>query len=131
MLFRSTDLGDLARANWEQFLALAGKQCGMKVQAALRSVREVGGTGQAIVLQFAHAFSRDLVNEMANRAQVEALWEEILGRRVEVRCTVAGEAPATHSATPVAAASTVKPQDDEESLLSDAEKLGAVIKPIT
>jgi hypothetical protein len=124
-------LGDLARANWEQFLALAGKQCGMKVQAALRSVREVGGTGQAIVLQFTHAFSRDLVNEMANRAHVEALWEEILGRRVELRCTVVGEAPATHSATPVAAASAVRPKDDEESLLSDAEKLGAVIKPIT
>ena len=126
-----TDLGDLARANWEQFLALAGKQCGMKVQAALRSVREVGGTGQAIVLQFTHAFSRDLVNEMANRAHVEALWEEILGRRVELRCTVVGEAPATHSASPVAAASAVRPKDDEESLLSDAEKLGAVIRPIT
>ena len=124
-------MGDLARANWEHFVAMAGKRCGMKVQAALRSVREVGGTGQAIVLQFAHAFSRDLVNEMANRAQVEALWEEILGRRVEVRCTVLGEAPATHSATPVAASSAARPQDDEESLLSDAEKLGAVIKPIT
>jgi len=124
------DMGDLARANWEHFVAMAGKRCGMKVQAALRSVREVGGTGQAIVLQFAHAFSRDLVNEMANRAQVEALWEEILGRRVEVRLAVVGEAPATHSASPVAAASTARPQDDEESLLSDAEKLGAVIKPI-
>jgi DNA polymerase III subunit gamma/tau len=126
-----TDIGDLARANWEPFLALAGKRCGMKVQAALRSVREVGGTGQAIVLQFAHAFSRDLVDQMANRAQVEALWEEILGRKVELRCAVVGEAPATHSAIPLAAASTARPQDDEESLLSDAEKLGAVIKPIT
>jgi hypothetical protein len=117
--------------NWERFLALAGKQCGMKVQAALRSVREIGAAGQTIILQFAHTFSRDLVDQVENRSQVEALWEEILARRVEVRCIVAGEAPIAHSAGPIAPASTARPRDDEESLLSDAQKLGAVIKPIT
>jgi DNA polymerase-3 subunit gamma/tau len=114
-----TELGDLARANWERFLTLAGSRCGMKVQAALRSV------------QFAHTFSRDLVNQVANRSQVEALWGEILERRVEVRCAVLGEALATHSADSIAPAPTARPKDDEESLLSDAQKLGAVIKPIT
>jgi hypothetical protein len=103
----------------------------MKVQAALRSVREVGAAGQTIVLQFAHTFSRDLVNQVANRSQVEALWEEILERRVEVRCTVLGEALSAHSADPIAPASTARPRDDEDSLLSDAQQLGAVIKPIT
>jgi hypothetical protein len=126
-----TDLGNLARINWEPFLVLAGTRCGMKVQAALRSVREVTAVGHTIVLQFAHTFSRDLVNQLANRAQVEALWGEILGQPVDVRCTVAGEVSATHSGAPAGAAVTGKAQDDEESLLSDAEKLGAVIKPIT
>jgi DNA polymerase-3 subunit gamma/tau len=126
-----TDLGDLARANWERFLVLAGTRCGMKVQAALRSVREVTAVGHTIVLQFAHTFSRDLVNQLANRAQVEALWEEILGQQVDVRCTVAGEVSTTHSGAPATAALTGKAQDDEESLLSDAERLGAVIKPIS
>jgi DNA polymerase III subunit gamma/tau len=124
------DLGGLARANWDHLLALAGKRCGMKVQAALRSVRDVGGTGQAIVLQFAHAFSRDLVDEMANRAQVEALWEEILGRRVEVRCTLMGETLEPHPAVSAGAVSAGQPHDDEGSLLSEAAKLGAVIKPL-
>jgi hypothetical protein len=124
------DLADLARANWDHFLTLAGKQCGMKVQAALRSVRDISAAGQTIVLQFTHTFSRDLVNQVANRQQVEALWEEILRRRVEVRCTVAGEAPATSSVSPTAPASTARAQNDEESLLSEAQRLGAVIKPI-
>jgi DNA polymerase-3 subunit gamma/tau len=126
-----TNLGDLARANWERFLVLAGTRCGMKVQAALRSVREVTAVGHTIVLQFAHTFSRDLVNQLANRAQVEALWEQILGQQVDVRCTVAGEVSTAHSGAPVTADMTGKAKDDEESLLSDAEKLGAVIKPIT
>jgi DNA polymerase-3 subunit gamma/tau len=125
------DVGDLARANWNRFLALAGKQCGMKVQAALRSVREVGAVGQTIVLQFAHTFARDLVNELANRSQVEALWEEILGRKAEVRCIVVGESLVASSAAPAAPSTTAKPQDDEETLLSEAQKLGAVIKPIS
>jgi DNA polymerase III subunit gamma/tau len=126
-----TNLGDLARANWERFLVLAGTRCGMKVQAALRSVREVSAVGHTIVLQFAHTFARDLVNQLANRAQVEALWEQILGQQVDVRCTVAGEVTTAHSGALATADLTGKAQDDEESLLSDAEKLGAVIKPIT
>jgi hypothetical protein len=125
------DLGDLARASWERFLVLAGARCGMKVQAALRSVREVTAVGRTIVLQFAHTFSRDLVNQLANRAQVEALWGEILGQQVDVRCTVAGEVFAAPSSAAAGAASAGKAQDGEESLLSDAEKLGAVIRPIT
>jgi DNA polymerase III gamma/tau subunit len=125
-----TDLADLARADWDHFLALAGKQCGMKVQAALRSVREVDAAGQTIVLQFSHTFARDLVNQQANRHQVEALWEEILRRRVEVRCTVAGEALTANAASPAAPAPTARTRNDEESLLSDAQRHGAVIKPI-
>jgi DNA polymerase III subunit gamma/tau len=126
-----TDLAGLARTNWDRLLALAGKRSGMKVQAALRSVREVGASGQTIVLQFAHTFSRDLVDQMANRAQVEALWEEILGRRVDVRCTLVGEAFESPPAVTMDAASARQPQSDEESLLSEAAKLGAVIKPLT
>jgi DNA polymerase-3 subunit gamma/tau len=127
----STDLGELARANWDHLVALAGKRCGMKVQAGLRSVREVSGSGETIVLRFAHAFSRDLVNQSANRIQVEALWEEILGRRVDVRCGLVGEAIESHTATSEEGGSRGQPQDEGESLLSEAAKLGAVIKPLS
>jgi DNA polymerase III subunit gamma/tau len=125
-----TDLGELARANWDHLVVLAGKRCGMKVQAGLRSVREVSGIGQTIVLKFAHAFSRDLVDQSANRVQVEALWEEILGRRVDVRCGLVGEAIEPQTAVAVDGGLPRQPQDDEETLLSEAAKLGAVIKPL-
>jgi DNA polymerase-3 subunit gamma/tau len=121
----TTELGALAQANWDRVLVLARDRCGMKVQAALRSVREVGVTGQTIVLQFAHAFSRDLVDQMANRVQVETLWEEVLGRRVEVRCILFGE-----SIQPPPVASGRQSQGGEDPLLSEAAKLGAVIKPL-
>jgi DNA polymerase III subunit gamma/tau len=124
------DLGELARTNWERLVALAGKRSGMKVQAALRSVREVSGTGQTIVLRFAHAFSRDLVDQLANRAQVEAIWEEILERRVEVRCTLIGEPIESHTAVSSDAVLAGQPQDEEQSLLSEAARLGAIIKPL-
>jgi DNA polymerase-3 subunit gamma/tau len=125
-----SDLVELARINWDRLLVQAGKRCGMKVQAALRSVREIGATGQTIVLQFAHAFSRDLVDQLENRTQVEALWEEILSRRVDVRCILVGEPLEPHPAAAVDAASAGQPQNDEETLLSEAAKLGAVIKPL-
>ena len=125
----SGDLLRQAQANWDRFLTVAGKRCGMKVQAALRSVRELDVSGHTLVLQFSHAFSRDLVNQGENRALVEAAWQEVLGRGVPVRCALLGEAapPATGS-TPSKAAAT---EDDDGLLLEDARKRGAVITPLT
>jgi hypothetical protein len=60
-------------------------------------------------LQFSYSFSRDLVNEAENRNQVELVWQELLGRPVQVRCALAGETsasgPAARSAPPTAATS--------------------------
>lgn len=125
-----SDLLRLVQSQWDRFLGLAGKRCGMKVQAALRSVRELDVAGQAIVLQFSHAFARDLVNQGENRIQVEATWHELLGRDVQVRCVLVGElvAPGAPSSHEAPTGSTVGGEDDP--LLSDARKLGAVVKPL-
>jgi DNA polymerase III subunit gamma/tau len=117
-----------AQAAWDQFLVLAGKQCGMKVQAALRSVRELDAVGETLVLQFGHAFSRDLVVEAENLSQVESLWENLLNRRIPIRCTVAGESLPTASA---AAQPAKSKQNDDESLLDSARELGAVVKRLS
>lgn len=122
------DLLHQAQANWDRFLAVAGKRCGMKVQAALRSVREMDASGPVLILQFAHAFSRDLVNQAENRALVEAAWQEVLGRAVPVRCVLPGEAAA---ATPAAPSKTAAVEDDAGLLLEDARKRGAVVTPLT
>lgn len=123
-----TELLRQAQANWERFLGLAGKRCGMKVQAALRSVRELDVVGQTLVLQFAHTFSRDLVNQGEHRASVEAVWQEVLGRVVPIRCALLGE-PAAPEAAP-ASAKAVAPQDEDGLLLEDARQRGAVITPL-
>ncbi len=54
----------------------------MKVQAALRGVKRLDASGGTLVMQFSHAFSRDLVSQGENRALVEGVWQEVLGRKV-------------------------------------------------
>lgn len=118
-------LRQTVQAQWERFLTAAGKRCGMKVQAALRSVKELDASGDAILLRFAHAFARDLVNQPENRSQVEALWEELLGTRRPVRCALVGEVIA--SAAPAGG----RPASDDELFLDDARSLGAVVTKLS
>lgn len=121
----SGDLLRLAQTHWERFLVSAGKKCGVKVQAALRSVREMDVAGQTLVLQFAHTFARDLVNQNENRALVEGVWQEILERRIALRCVLAGESFAMPEAkAPQAAQAHV---DEDGVLLEDARQRGAVV----
>ena len=120
---------------------MAGKRCGIPVQAALRSVKEIETVGDAIILRFSHTFSRDLVNRPENRSQVEALWEGLLKARVQVRCALVGEtvaAPAGAVAAPSPAASQAAPgqrsglpQNDDDAFLDDARNLGAVVKKLS
>lgn len=123
------DLLRHAQSNWDRFLAMAGKRCGVKVQAALRAVRELDVVGQALVLQFSHAFARDLVNQADNRAAVEGAWQEVLGRRVPIRCVLVGEsltAPDNHVSSPPQATAA----DEDQILLEDARRRGAVVTPL-
>jgi len=122
----SGDLLAHAQGNWDRFLTAAGKRCGMKVQAALRSVREMDVAGQALVLQFAHAFSRDLVNQVENRAAVEGVWLEVLGRKVQVRCVLVGETQGLVDNGP-SIAPAANASDEDQVLLDDARRRGAVV----
>ena len=122
---RDAGLLQAARANWDRFLAAAGKRCGMKVQAALRSVHELDVVGQTLVLRFTHAFARDLVGGGENRGQVEAVWDEVLGRKVQVRCGLVGEAPPPSPAQPAS-----RGVSDDEAFLQGARELGAVVKKL-
>ena len=84
-------------------------------------------------MQFSHTFSRDLVSQGENRILVEGVWQEVLGRKVGVRCSVAGEtaAAATTPSSPAGGATPdPTPVNDDEVLLGDARKLGAIVKPL-
>jgi hypothetical protein len=125
-----SELRQAVQASWEPFLGMAGKRCGIPVQAALRSVKEIETSGDAVILRFSHTFSRDLVNRPEHRSQVEALWEELLKTRVHVRCALVGEAVAAPSpAAPSQAAP--RPQSDDDAFLNDARNLGAVVKKLS
>jgi DNA polymerase-3 subunit gamma/tau len=126
------------RQSWDQFLALVGKRYGMQVQAALRSARALDVSGHTLTLQFAHDFARKVIDSSERRAQIEGLWEEVVGSRIQVRCTVAGDNPAQ----PAAIRTAVRPASgsqtsatgsqtdgtDEDALLRDARNRGATVK---
>jgi DNA polymerase-3 subunit gamma/tau len=127
------DLLNAAQAAWDPFIKLAGQRCGMKVQAALRGVKRLDAAGGTLIMQFSHTFSRDLVSQGENRVLVESVWQEVLGRKVGVRCSVAGEtAPTapTQSSPAGGAPPDPTPINDDEVLLGDARKLGAIVKPL-
>ena len=127
------DLLSAAQGAWDPFIKLAGQRCGMKVQAALRGVKRLDATGGTLIMQFSHTFSRDLVSQGENRTLVEGVWQEVLGRKVGVRCSVAGETSAaatTQSSSAEGAAPDPIPVNDDEVLLGDARKLGAIVKPL-
>jgi hypothetical protein len=146
------ELRELVQAGWEKFLGLAGKRCGVKVQAALRGVGEIEVQGQVIVFLFqpSQGFSRDVVNQEENRVQVENVLAEQLGRRVQIRCALLGEGAAgdkgagakprrkaSHPGAPSSASSGASAQaaggdgaDSDETLLDDARRRGAVITPL-
>jgi DNA polymerase III subunit gamma/tau len=123
------DLLAAAQGSWERLLVAAGKRCGMKVQAALRSVRVLDASGETVMLQFGHAFARDLVNQLDNRSQVEILWSEMLSRRVFVRCTLAGEPVVLAQSAPESDGARATHADDE-AFLRGAQELGAVVRKL-
>jgi DNA polymerase III subunit gamma/tau len=114
------NLVNAANQNWERFLVLVGKRCGVQVKAALRAVKtlEVAGTDLVLLWPPAHKFSLNLVNKGENRQQIEAVWEEVLGRRIQIRCGLAGEG--VQAAEP-------KATNDEDDFLRQARNLGAQV----
>ncbi len=122
------DLQGRVNANWDRFMALSRQLYGIKIQAALRNVKEVAVVGRTLELHFgaAHGFSRDVINEGENRLHVEDAWRQVLGEDVTVRCTLVGASPA---------AKTVESRDESgesggDALLEDAKRRGAVITPL-
>lgn len=108
----------------------ARAQCGVKIHAALKAVKEVEVVGHTLVLHFpaAHGFSREMIEELAHKTQVENTWRQVLGEVVNIRCVLMGESaapaapPASGPGGPAAPAG-----EADELLLSDARRRGAVV----
>jgi DNA polymerase III subunit gamma/tau len=115
-------------ANWDRFMAVAKTQCGFKITAALKNVKEVETEGRVLVLRFpaAHNFSREMVEEPTHKAQVEAAWRQVLGEEVGVRCSLLGSAPAAQAGGEKQVASRA----GGDALLEDAKRRGAVVRQL-
>ncbi len=75
------------RDDWQRFLAAAREECGLKVQAALRSMRDVAVGGDMVVLAFGkNQFARKMIAQPETRAQVSKLLSRFLGRPIRLEC---------------------------------------------
>ena len=123
------DLQQRVNTNWDRLMAQARAQCGVKIHAALKAVKEVEVVGHTLVLHFpaAHGFSREMIDDIAHKTQIEDAWRQVLGEVLNIRCVLMGEAvtPANPPAGAAGGAST--PADPDELLLGDARRRGAVI----
>ncbi len=123
------DLPARVAASWPQFLALSRQHCGIKIQAALRNVKELEVAGRTVTLHFApaHGFSRDVINEPENKTKVEDAWRQVLGTEVGIRCTLYG---ATQAPEKGAEKRSDSKAADDDILLEEAKRRGAIVTPL-
>ncbi len=75
------------RDDWQRFLAAARDECGLKVQAALRSMRDVAVGGDVVILAFGkNQFARKMIAQPETRSQVAKLLSQFLARPIRLEC---------------------------------------------
>jgi hypothetical protein len=121
------ELRQRVNANWDRFMAVVKSQGGVKLSAALKSVKEIETDGRILVLRFAaaHNFSREMIDEPAHKAAVEAAWRQVLGEDVGIRCSLMGSA-----ATPAGGGKQEQPRAGGDALLEEAKRRGAVVRQL-
>jgi hypothetical protein len=88
-------------------------------------VRTLDLSGQTLILRFSHTFAQEMVSQPQYRPQLEAAWEEVLGRPIRLRYALQSESIEPPVRQEPAAAS-----DEEDLLLREARNMGAVVKPL-
>ncbi len=115
------------RDNWERILELTKQRTSPLLKAALQTVRQLEASGGTLVLQFEHETARGQIDRAENKQKVESLMEEVTGRPIHIRCTLA-EAKSGRASRSAGRVGTEKGGGDDESFLREARSLGAVIK---
>ena len=114
------------RSQWKTFQAQVKAQLGMKVWAALNSVKDIAVSDNAVAFAFGNnAFAQQMLSALENQSKVAAILGEILGRPVQLECQLGDLARASGSRT---AAADEAAQDDADQLVAYAiEQLGALV----
>lgn len=88
------------RSRWNEFKAIVRQQCGIKVQAALNSVRDIAVGPAAVAFAFgANHFARDMVARPETLETVTSILGQILNRAVTVECQLGEHAQLSNMVT--------------------------------
>jgi DNA polymerase III gamma/tau subunit len=82
---------DLLRSQWTSLLQAAEDARGASLRGALRTLRNVVAHGDDIYFAFEHELSKQVVERPQNKATVENLISQLLGRKVHVHCQVGAQ----------------------------------------
>jgi DNA polymerase-3 subunit gamma/tau len=82
---------DLLRGQWTSLLQAAEEARGASLRGALRTLRNVVALGDDIYFAFEHDLSKQVVERPNNKAVVESLISQLLGRKVHVHCQVGAQ----------------------------------------
>lgn len=97
------DLTAIKRLNdqWkDHFLPAVRKQCGVRVEAALRGVRDIAVSQDTVAFAFgANDFTRAMVAEPETNTKIVAMLSKILGRSVKLDCQPGERAQLTNMIT--------------------------------
>jgi hypothetical protein len=107
-------------------MATAKSNCGVKIHAALKSVKEVVVVSRTLEFHFAptYGFAREMIDEPRVKAQVENAWRQVLGEAVSIRCVLQG------SSAQAGKGGEKRDNAGGDALLEDAKRRGAVIKQL-
>ncbi|RIK37939.1 MAG: DNA polymerase III subunit gamma/tau [Chloroflexi bacterium] len=85
------------RARLNEFKAIVRQRCGIKVQAALNSVRDIAVGGGSVAFAFGeNHFARDMVARPETQEEVATILGQILGRPVKLECQLGEKAQLMH-----------------------------------
>jgi hypothetical protein len=85
------------RTRWNEFKGIVRQQCGLKVQAAVNSVRDIAVGAGAVAFAFGeNHFARDMIARPENLEQVTTILGQILGRPVTLECQLGEQAKLTN-----------------------------------
>ncbi len=115
------------RSQWKSFQAQVKSQLGMKVWAALNSVKDVAVSDHAVAFAFGNnAFAQQMLAETENQTKVAAILGELLGRPVQLECRLGDQARVSGSRSAVSEES-VRDDDADQLVAYAVEQLGALV----
>jgi DNA polymerase-3 subunit gamma/tau len=108
---------DRLRTRWKEFTTVVRERCGLQVQAALNTVRDVAVSERTVAFAFGtNTFTRDMVARPETLHKVSAVLGEFLGRPVQLECQMGSQAKLSN----VIASTSETNTDDPEALVEYA-----------